>query len=110
MALLAARPFSALRWHIVLAPVTPSPRPWTLLKIVLAGLFFLQVLPPGVGGDPVRAWCCHRLAVGAGGAIRSVALDRASGYVVIVVLFAVGHRFYLFCPICDNATVSYFSW
>ena len=39
-ALLATSPFSALRWHIVLAAETTSPGPWTLLKIVLVGLFF----------------------------------------------------------------------
>jgi glycosyltransferase 2 family protein len=62
-ALLATSPFSALRWHIVLAADTTSPGPWTLLKIVLVGLFFNQVLPSGVGGDAVRAWRCHRLGI-----------------------------------------------
>ena len=38
-ALLATGPFSALRWHIGPAETT-SPGPWTLLKIVLVGLFF----------------------------------------------------------------------
>src|SRR5215469_2093611 len=39
-ALLLTSPFAALRWHIVLAAETTSPGPWTLLKIVLVGLFF----------------------------------------------------------------------
>jgi glycosyltransferase 2 family protein len=90
MALLATSPFGALRWHIVLAAETTSPGPWTLLKIVLVGLFFNQVLPSGVGGDAVRAWRCHRLGIGAGAAIRSLILDRVSGYMVTVVLFAAG--------------------
>jgi glycosyltransferase 2 family protein len=89
-ALLATSPFSALRWHVVLAAETSSPGPWPLLKIVLVGLFFNQVLPTGVGGDAVRAWRCHRLGVGAGAAIRSILLDRVSGYFVMVVLFAAG--------------------
>jgi glycosyltransferase 2 family protein len=89
-ALLATSPFSALRWHIVLAAETPSPGPWTLLKIVLVGLFFNQVLPSGVGGDAVRAWRCHRLGIGAAAAIRSLVLDRISGYFVMIVLFAAG--------------------
>src|SRR6516165_10691563 len=88
-ALLATSPFSALRWHIVLAAETRSPGPWILLKIVLVGLFFNQVLPSGVGGDAVRAWRCHRLGIGAASAIRSLVLDRVSGYFVMVVLFAV---------------------
>ena len=87
-ALLATSPFSALRWHIVLAAETPSPGPWILLKIVLVGLFFNQVLPSGIGGDAVRAWRCHQLGIGAAAAIRSLVLDRVSGYFVLVVLFA----------------------
>jgi uncharacterized membrane protein YbhN (UPF0104 family) len=89
-ALLATSPFSALRWHIVLRAETPSPGPWTLLKIVLVGLFFNQALPSGVGGDAIRAWRCHRLGIGVAAAIRSLVLDRVSGYVVTVVLFAAG--------------------
>jgi uncharacterized membrane protein YbhN (UPF0104 family) len=88
--LLATSPFGALRWHIVLAAETTSPGPWTLLKIVLVGLFFNQVLPSGVGGDAVRAWRCHRLGIGVAAAIRSLVLDRVSGYFVMVVLFAAG--------------------
>jgi len=87
-ALLATSPFSALRWRIVLAAETTSPGPWTLLKIVLVGLFFNQVLHSGVGGDAVRAWRCHRLGIGVGAAIRSLVLDRVSGYFVLVILFA----------------------
>jgi uncharacterized membrane protein YbhN (UPF0104 family) len=88
--LLATSPFSALRWHIVLAAETTSPGPWTLLKIVLVGLFFNQALPSGVGGDAIRAWRCHRLGIGVAAAIRSLVLDRVSGYFVMVVLFAAG--------------------
>ena len=88
--LLATSPFGALRWHIVLAAETTSPGPWTLLKIVLVGLFFNQVLPSGVGGDAVRAWRCHRLGIGVAAALRSLVLDRVSGYFVMVVLFAAG--------------------
>ena len=89
-ALLATSPFSALRWHLVLAAETTSPGPWTLLKIVLVGLFFNQVFPSSVGGDAVRAWRCHRLGIGVAAAIRSLVLDRISGYSVLVMLFAAG--------------------
>src|ERR1700730_7832687 len=87
---LATSPFSALRWHVVLGAETTSPGPWTLLKIVLVGLFFNQVLPSGVGGDAVRAWRCHRLGLGVAAALRRLVLDRVSGYLVLVVLFAAG--------------------
>jgi hypothetical protein len=89
-ALLATSPFSALRWHLVLAAETTSPGPWTLLKIVLVGLFFNQVFPSSVGGDAVRAWRCHRLGIGAAAAIRSLVLDRVNGYSVLVMLYAAG--------------------
>ena len=49
--LLATSPFSALRWHVVLAAETTSPGPWPLLKIVLVGLFFNRVLPSGAVRD-----------------------------------------------------------
>ena len=90
MALLATSPFSAVRWHIVLGAETTSPGPWTLLKIVLVGLFFNQALPSGVGGDAVRAWRCHQLGIGVATAIRSLVLDRLCGYFVMIVLFAAG--------------------
>jgi glycosyltransferase 2 family protein len=89
-ALLATSPLNALRWHIVLSAETTSPGSWTLLKIVLVGLFFNQALPSGVGGDAVRAWRCHRLGIGVAAAIRSLVLDRVSGYFVLVLLFAAG--------------------
>jgi hypothetical protein len=79
----------ALRWHLVLSAATPSPGPAALLKIVFVGLFFNQMLPTGVGGDAVRAWRCSRIGIGLGAAIRSI-LDRACGYLVLVVLYALG--------------------
>jgi glycosyltransferase 2 family protein len=87
-ALLAANLVVALRWHLILSAAVPSPGPATLLKIVFVGLFFNQVLPTGVGGDAVRAWRCSKLDIGLGAAIRSILLDRAWGYTVLVVLYA----------------------
>lgn len=87
-ALLAANLVVALRWHLILSAAVPSPGPATLLKIVFVGLFFNQVLPTGVGGDAVRAWRCSKLDIGLGAAIRSILLDRACGYTVLVVVYA----------------------
>jgi glycosyltransferase 2 family protein len=39
------------------------------------------------GGDAVRAWRCSKLRIGLGTAIRSILLDRAWGYTVLVVLY-----------------------
>jgi uncharacterized membrane protein YbhN (UPF0104 family) len=77
-----------LRWHLILSAASASPGPASLLKIVLVGLFFNQVLPTGVGGDAVRAWRCCKLGIGLGAAIRSILLDRACGYIVIVAVYA----------------------
>jgi glycosyltransferase 2 family protein len=88
VALLGANLVGAVRWHLVLSAEAASPGPAVLLKIVLVGLFFNQVLPTGVGGDAVRVWRCCRLGIGLGTALRSILLDRACGYLVLIVAFA----------------------
>jgi uncharacterized protein (TIRG00374 family) len=80
----------AWRWQLILSAETASPGFITLLKIVFVGLFFNQMLPTGVGGDAVRAWRCSRLGIGLGPAVRSILLDRACGYLILVVLYAAG--------------------
>src|SRR5262245_41474008 len=86
-ALWAANLIVALRWHLILSFASPSPGPVALLKLVFVGLFFNQVLPTGVGGDAVRAWRCSKLGIGLGAAVRSILLDRAWGYTVLVILY-----------------------
>jgi glycosyltransferase 2 family protein len=77
-----------LRWHLILSAEAPSPGPGALVKLVLVGLFFNQVLPTGVGGDAVRAWRCRKLGIDLGAAIRSILLDRFCGYLVLVAVYA----------------------
>jgi len=89
-ALAATTPLITLRWRAFLALGGAVPSTIMLWKIVLVGWFFNQALPTGVGGDAVRAWRCHRFGISLGVAIRSVLLDRASGYFVLVVLYAAG--------------------
>jgi glycosyltransferase 2 family protein len=88
LALFATAPATAARWRFILAAGAPSPAIGSLVKLLFVGLFFNQVLPTGVGGDAVRAWRCRKLGVGLGVAIRSVLLDRASGYLVTLVVYA----------------------
>lgn len=88
VALLAANLAVAVRWHLILSRTAPSPGLRALLKIVLVGLFFNQVLPTGIGGDAVRAWRCNKLGVGLAAAIRSILLDRACGYLILVTVYA----------------------
>jgi glycosyltransferase 2 family protein len=87
VALLAANLFVSLRWHVILSAEVPSPGVGRLLKITFVGLFFNQVLPTGIGGDAVRAWRCRKLGIGLGAAIRSILLDRACGYLVLVAIY-----------------------
>jgi glycosyltransferase 2 family protein len=86
--LLATSAVVALRWHLILSAVAPSPGPAVLLKIVLVGMFFNQVLPTGVGGDAVRIWRCRKLDIALGAAVRSILLDRACGYLVLILVYA----------------------
>jgi len=85
---LATSAVVALRWHLILSAEATSPGPAVLLKVVLVGMFFNQVLPTGVGGDAVRVWRCHKLGIGLGAALRSILLDRAWGYLVLIVVYA----------------------
>jgi len=86
--LLVANLFVSLRWHVILSAQVPSPGVGRLLKITFVGLFFNQVLPTGIGGDAVRAWRCRKLGIRLGAAIKSILLDRACGYLVLVVIYS----------------------
>jgi uncharacterized membrane protein YbhN (UPF0104 family) len=86
--MMAANLIVGSRWHLVLRAAAPSPGLVSLIKIVFVGLFFNQVLPTGVGGDAVRAWRLRKLGTGLGDAVRSILLDRACGYLVLVLVYA----------------------
>jgi glycosyltransferase 2 family protein len=86
--LLATSAVVALRWHLILSAEAPSPGPAVLVKIVLVGMFFNQVLPTGVGGDAVRVWRCCKYGIALGAALKSILLDRACGYLVLILLYA----------------------
>ncbi len=85
--LAATNPFNASRWQLILAD-HQTVRPAILLRLLFVGWFFNQVLPTGIGGDAVRAWRCKLAGMSLTTAIRSILLDRASGYIVIVAIFA----------------------
>lgn len=89
MLLLAATtPANGLRWQAILYAAGYNSSLVTLMLIQLVGLFFNQFLPSGVGGDVVRAWRCIKIGIDPGTAIRSVILERAAGYLVMVAAFA----------------------
>ena len=86
--LVAINPFVALRWHLILGD-QKSIGPSVLFRILLVGWFFNQVLPTGIGGDAVRAWRCKLSGISLTTAISSILLDRASGYFVLIVIYAI---------------------
>jgi glycosyltransferase 2 family protein len=86
--LIATIPFNALRWHLIL-PGQDAIGPPVLLRILFVGWFFNQVLPTGIGGDAVRAWRCKLSGISLTTAIGSILLDRASGYIVLVAIYAI---------------------
>jgi hypothetical protein len=88
MAMVASVLVTAVRWQMILAAEGPPPPLGSLTRLLFIGLFFNQVLPTGVGGDAVRAWRCYRLGIPLGAAVRSVLLDRASGFIVMVAIYA----------------------
>ena len=91
IALALSIPVNTLRWRTIVGLESSPPQLFALLKISLVGLFFNQILPTGIGGDAVRAWRLQKLGIGnLGTAIRSVLLDRAAGYFILVVLYACG--------------------
>jgi glycosyltransferase 2 family protein len=85
--LVAGVPVNAARWRVVLGAHAPNTT--RLMRLLMVGVFFNQILPTGVGGDAVRAWRCRKLGIGLGRAVRSVLLDRASGYIMMLAMYAV---------------------
>jgi hypothetical protein len=82
VALLVTNFFVLLRWHLILSAEVPSPGARTLLKIVFVGLFFNQS----------AAYRCRRrrrsrLALPQA-RHRGILLDRACGYLVLIVVYA----------------------
>lgn len=57
---------------------------------VLIGLFFNQTLPSSIGGDAVRVWRLGKTGIGLGAAFRSVALDRLTALMALILLCLVG--------------------
>jgi hypothetical protein len=88
-AIAATMVLGAVRWQLLLKLEGAQLSLATLLKIVLVGSFFNQMLPSGVGGDAVRVWRCREHGIGLGHAVRSILLDRVSGYVACLALYAV---------------------
>jgi uncharacterized membrane protein YbhN (UPF0104 family) len=62
----------------------------TTARIALSGFFFEQVTIGFVGGDAIRLWLLRRAEVAFGCAVRALLLDRACGFVSLVLLSLLG--------------------
>jgi uncharacterized membrane protein YbhN (UPF0104 family) len=77
----------AWRWVLLLRPLTAdAPPPLGAVMRVFFISTFVGTALPSVGGDAVRALSLRRHAVPGATAVASVAMDRALGVVVILLL------------------------
>ncbi|MCB2102668.1 MAG: flippase-like domain-containing protein [Rhodobacterales bacterium] len=86
--LLAQGVLGAVRWMVVqraLGPTLPFRR---VLAIYFTGLFFNQVLPSSVGGDPVRMYLTHRGGLPLARAVNGVMLERVATVAALVFMVA----------------------
>lgn len=83
-ALLAAQSLIfAWRWHRIVRTLGGELPPSKSLLWILVGQFFNLALPTSVGGDALRIWALHRHGTAAGVAFSSVAVERATGVVIL---------------------------
>jgi uncharacterized protein (TIRG00374 family) len=82
-----------LRWHAVLRFQGHAVSAVDTARNLMAGIFFNQTLPSGIGGDAVRAWLLVRRRVPLGGAVTAVFTDRATGLITLVVMTAIAVPF-----------------
>jgi uncharacterized membrane protein YbhN (UPF0104 family) len=81
---------AGVRLNLMLVYVDARRTLTTTMQIALCGFFFEQVTIGFVGGDAVRLWLLKRADVPLGRAIRALLLDRACGFVSLVLLSLVG--------------------
>jgi glycosyltransferase 2 family protein len=79
-----------LRWSAILEALGHSVGAVTTIPLVFVGQFFSQMLPSGVGGDVARAWLARGRGVRLSAAISSVAVDRISGLISLLIIGTAG--------------------
>lgn len=79
LALVMLVPATAMRWGVVQQAIGAPINPGQLIRLVLVGVFFNQILPAPIGGDAMRVWGAHRLGLTLGKATSGVLLERAWG-------------------------------
>lgn len=85
-----SKSFGVLRWRALLAGVGHDVPRRVLLRLVLVGLFFNQLLPSSVGGDVARGMGLAARDVPRAAAAASVVGDRIVGVLALAVLALLG--------------------
>jgi uncharacterized protein (TIRG00374 family) len=88
----ADRALMAYRWVALLRaiPSAAHPRLTAILRVFFVSTYLGTFLPGSVGGDAVRTYGLHRLAVPATDAFASVFMDRILGIVSLLVMTLAG--------------------
>lgn len=98
------------RWHAVLRFQGHAASATDTARNLMAGVFFNQTLPSGIGGDAVRAWLLVRRQVPLGGAVTAVFTDRATGLITLVLVTAIAAPFlFLDAAVMTSAGARYVS-
>lgn len=84
---------AAARWNLIGKLTGASLSGWQTLRLLLAAMFFNQVLPTSIGGDAVRAWLASRQGIGLSQSASTVILDRVAGLITLFVVMAIATPF-----------------
>lgn len=88
--LFAALALGTVRWKIILRSMDQQFTARSLFGLNLIGQFFNQVLPSAIGGDGMRVWLLYRHGCSFARAFNSILIDRAAGFVVLVIMSIYG--------------------
>lgn len=83
-------PFAAERWRMIGRAVGVHMTPGLSLRLMMASLFFGQLLPGALGGDLVRGWLTWRTGQPAAAVATALALDRLAALAGVVLLMVAG--------------------
>ncbi len=77
---------AVIRWRTVMKGLGIDIPYFQTLKILFVGLFFNQTLPSSIGGDAMRVWYTRGAGHSLGVASQVVILDRAAGFVAVILI------------------------
>ena len=85
---------TALRWKILLATQGANPKIGFLIRSIMVGTFFNNLLPSTIGGDIIRIYDTRQLGINRSSATSVIIIDRLMGllalslFVLTTVLFS----------------------